>query len=649
MIRRVFAPVRQLFFGALLTTALIAYLLGATAVFIPLVLLVLVLGLHFTRSVDSILSRVIVSLFCLYSIIQIATVLQLFLLPELGFPALAALTCLLTLLLVMVLPEGTQVGLPLKLVSGNDLMAALACAVFVIPLTLILVGSGESMARLGSIQGVDGVNHYAYIAETGDAERLTYAEGEYYPKSFHLSTAFIQESMGIYQGGLGWRAGIRLFVGQYVIFGSLLLYSLYFLTLSLSRRFYRLRKGETVYKVVIALSLGMTITAFYNLPFIYHGFLSYFYIIAAMVWSIFYLVDTPVEEPAIPVSLDYRYKTPGLFLLLGFGASASWPLLSPVFLATAALFLFTTVPSLSSVLTDWRKSYVIVLLAAMQLVPMVLQLLYADSNAAQGINLTGGLRVFHVALLAGGTVLLGVVAVAKNLDQQIRQTIQHVFAPLLVIIVIMAFTHYFLFVEVRYYAIKTAFLFEILLICLATALIVSLCAKQYKARRWQSVYSVPVLVFVAVFSLIAVTGNPLIETRQLFRELSGEPEPAYFENDVKELDALGLDGKIISANVLSMHMSDNDKLFTHIQAFRWANSMTYTGNERDFEALACNGKIYDNLFQQNFSNEAQSKLTSQIRSCAQRSRAQGQTYYIITDDQSEPRLQMLFGDVAEIL
>lgn len=635
--KRLFASTIFIFVG------LVLYLFGVTFVLILTIPLVLTFTVRFPAIINSYFSRYIVSTLLFYSVIQVAATIQFFLFPDSNFGILAIIISALTLLLAVVLYSKESVGVkPRSVFNWNDCIAFLCAAIFFVPM-LFFVFSSDSvqLVSFGGIQGIDGVNHSAYIAEMNTSQHYVYKVGANYPGGFHIATAFIQNGLGVMQGDTSWLAAARYYIIQYAIFGALLLYGFYYLAISFVSILFKKVKLIRTIRLGVALSLGTSIALLFFSSFLYHGFLNYFYICASIVFGLLYLLSKPWAKQ------DKLTSATG-FIILSLGASMSWPLWTPVVLLSALLYILHEFEFTKRNVFSW-KVLLLFLSVGLHLVPIYFQLKYSGSDASQGVNLTGGLRTFHYLLVGASVGGLAIIITGKYVHEAGRQLILQIFIPMFLLLGALLFLQYFTYGEIRYYTIKSALLIEMLAVVLYVATLASMYAQRVRSNSWYSVVFLPLTACIGVALLMAASGNPLQDARSLFRGGTTEEKPAFFDNDITKLSALGEEGKITKANVVSMHVSDTGKLYTHAQAFYWADMMGYTGEIADREAYYCAGDINVNIFAQDFSDASQQKLIQLIRTCALNAKTNNITYYIITDEQSKGRLIELFGTEAIVL
>jgi hypothetical protein len=153
-----------------------------------------------------------------------------------------------------------------------------------------------------------------------------------------------------------------------------------------------------------------------------------------------------------------------------------------------------------------------------------------------------------------------------------------------------------------------------------------------------------------VLVLVSTNANPLKDVRDLFRSVSNQEKPQFFDQDVSLYTKLSSEGKVTHFNSTLLHYdASRDKLFAHSQVPFWQNMMQYTAADADFHALHCNGRLYSNLAFGGYSDAEQTKLVNDIKDCAAMATQKGVAYYIVTDKASSEHLQSIFGNLVKIV
>lgn len=635
--------------------ALLLYAIGIKLLLLPVILLLNARYLPLPAVFRSWTSRLVVSFMFVMVLLQIAAALQFLILPSSNFLALAAILVLLQIVLWWFIPVIKQEQRPWF--SRSDAAALIVAGFFLIPFAPILLGinSVYGISKIGGIQAIDATNHYVGITEMMREQHLDYTYGHYYPKGFHIATGFVENTVMADQFSLGWRGNAWLFFAQYIVSGIVLAYVAFYFALSLLRLLGQ--KAESMgSKLLLAFTLGPPLALFYLIPFVPHGFLNYYYVIATILLGATFLVawranhrETANEWGEFLNSDDARWALCAYFILV-FGAAVSWPLLIPPLVLAGVWF---ALPSgilnkdfLRQVFS--KRGFPLLLLLALQLVPIYFQLRYT-ADSSQGINAVGGLRIFHsLVLLAGVLVLFGALY-SKQIQDAHKKLLANIYLPMTVFITLLIALQYFTVGEVRYYGIKTAMLLEIMLLVLAVVLLV----RAHLERGLSGVkYAImlPAIPLVLMIGLMTTVSNPLKDLRDLFRDYSNQEKPAFFDHDMSEYARLGSKGDIAHYNSTILHYnSESQKFSAHSQATFWANMMRYDGDKEDFNALLCNSTLYSNLAFGTYTNKEQLALITKVRECAKMANEMNLTYYIITDKDSVQAIRDTFGDIATLV
>jgi hypothetical protein len=641
--------------GVVVIAAFVLYLLGIKFLLLPVLLVLNVRYLPIPKFFGSWFSRALMSFAFVVVLLQIAATIQFLVIPQSNFMALAGLLVLLQVGLWYFIPKQPgQKYRDRKLFDGKDLCAFVVAGFFLLPFASIFVGKDSvyKIAQIGSIEAIDATNHYAGIAEMNVVQHFTYAPSYYYPKGFHIATAFVENTAFSSQFSLGWRANAGLFFAQYVVLAIMLAYALYYLSMGLMEAAGQ-RATKFWTKLLLALSLGPTLALLYLIPFVNEGFLNYYYVITTIVLGLAYLVEVKgKQDDWKKVIQDGKFRW-ALFayLLLAFGASVSWPLLIPPLVLVGMLFVLP--PNLnpweSIKLLFRRPGWPLVAVFLLQLVPVYFQLKYSGSDSTQGINLTGGLKQFHpYILLAGAALVLG-VGLSRRLDEHFRKLVFLIYMPMLAFTALLVLMQYFATGEIRYYVIKSSILLEVLLIMLGVVVLVQ-AFLSHAPRDLKYSILVPVFPLIIVLLLIGSVTNPLKGVRDLFRDQSHEEKPAFFDQDTSTYARLASQGDIRHFNSTLLHYDQTKQIFyAHMQIPFWMNMMQYDGTWTDTKALDCVGRLYGNLNFGNFTPTEQEAMQNQLKTCATHAHNRGLTFYIVTDKDSAPTVQDAFGDVARVV
>lgn len=653
------AKKRLLLAAILAAAACILYVVGLKWLVMPVFVGLLAAYLPMPAMLRSGLARVVVGTLLSASILQVAATVQFLVWPASNFVTLTVIASVLHVLLIAVAPRSDHTGVVparrFRWVTTDDALAFTVVLCVLLPFTAIFIGNNSILriAEIGGIQAIDATNHYAGIAEVSEAQHLTYAPGYYYPKGFHIAAGFVQDSLIGQQAELGWRGNVVLYFAQYMVLAVLAAYMWYYLVLSFLVRFTGHVAPQLRLRLLAALSLAPVVALLYLLPFIAHGFLNYFYVCATVFAGIIFLLTLKGSLLNKPESLlgdvQSRWQL-FAFLLLIFGASVSWPLLvPPLTLIGGLLVMADTAKPFALVRQLWSvRALPVIAGFLLQLVPVYFQLAFSGADASQGINSTGGLRAFHGLILLGGALLMAWLLMRKEIDSATKRLLFAIFMPLFVFIGLLVCMQYFMTGEIRYYAIKSSLLLEMLLVAAGVALFVQrLAGTKWLANK--HVVFLPLVPLTIMLLLVSVLVNPLKDVRDLFRDASGQEKPAMFDHDISVFARLGTEGKLHSFNATLLHYSTSeDKFFAHMQIPFWANMMQYSASKLDFKALHCTGALYSNLAFGGGTATEQAALLDKIATCAHAARERGVNYYIVTDEASAPYVSHMFGDLVKI-
>lgn len=601
----------------------------------------------------SLLSRSVVGLLLFYAVYQLIAIAQFVVLPHGGFTTASVFLSLFSVALVLVI--GRTKKIDKIFVTREDLYGILTALFLLVPMIGYgFAGGGiaERIASIGGIQGNDGATHFSILTESTVKERISYeTDGIYYPYGFHLTTGFLEEAYGVDHLSFGWSGNVKLYMAEFMFFAAILAYILYFMVLGLLGAIKSGSLGSGS-KLLAALALGPALTLFYLVPFLYNGFLNYYYICATLVAGLIMLLYEFTKPNELKSANKGAYAFIGLLLL--FGASSSWPLFVPIVIMTVAIFAIVPNSRISDI-RRIRPNKLLILLGMgflIQLLPLYLQLSYATVSTSEGINAAGGLRIFHAQFILLAVVIMTYVYCSQRFSDSFKRATSGILLPLLVAVVGLAAYQYFYLGEIRYYAIKIAVFMEILMLVFLVALVVDR-VNQIKLSWEQAVIvivMVPATVFFALFSL---NDNPVKDARNLLRSYSGQQKPAYLDQDVEKVTDIGLTGGLGYYNVVTLHYTDDQtKIFAHPQTAYWANTMTYrsaSDNRYDeYFAKDCYYKIYMNLLVGTYTEPEQADLIKQTKTCAKIARDHGREFYVVTDPASASRMSDLFGADAVV-
>ena len=645
--------------AVVVVVAFVLYVLGIKFLLLPVLIWLNARYVPMPRIFGSWFSRLFGGFLLAAVALQIAATVQFLIMPVIpvsSFQAIAALLVALHIILWKFVPVQAPVtSKKLRFFDARDAAALIVVAIFLLPFIPSLARNPVgSIAQIGGLQAIDATNHYAGIAEVTNAQHLTYKPNNYYPKGFHIAVGFIENTVFPSQYSLGWQANVALFFAQYVVMAGMLAYVVYYFAAALSQMIGH--KLETFgAHVLTAITLGIPLSLFYLWPMVNEGFLNYYYVITTIIAGLLYLIEIREQQQGSGDDWRKLIQSDALrwsvvaYLLLAYGASVSWPLLIPPLVVTAALFV---VSSDLKILGPLRalfsvRGLPIVLAFTLQLIPIYFQLRYASSDGSQGsVDSVGGLKEYHPFILLAGTVLVGILVYGERTRDNFKRLLLSVYGPLAAFVVLLVAYQYFKVAEVRYYAIKSSLLVEILLLVLAVVVLLDAHKRRGLPGRLYA-WMLPLVPLVVMVLLVNTTPNPFRDIRELLRPYSREAKPLFFDNDAQAYIKLGEAGKIAHFNSTSLHFNGQQgKFYTHSQLPFWANMMQYDGSKADSDALNCDGNLYSNIAFGSFSDAEQQALVAKVKDCAQMAHERHETYYIVTDKDSLPKLQETFGAIA---
>jgi hypothetical protein len=529
------------------------------------------------------------------------------------------------------------------------LVVVLLFALPVIAVTGMLQRDVQGVARFGSLQSPDGANHFMILSEMSQKQHLDYSGASYYPMGFHLSFAFVQDSVHLNQAEHRFGVNARVFIMQYLVFGSVLAFLFaYFCRMVIDMLGPRL-KARTDY--VLALAAGVPFAVLFLLPFMYQGFLNYYYVAAVILAGLIYLHAAYGKEQ------EKRPDVRRLFLLgylmLTFGAGMSWPLLVPPLLLVPLLYLLpinTELRHLPQLVRQAvrREHWLVIAAFLLQLAPIYMQLRYAVLGTGEQFNAYGSIRTFHFGVIILGLTVVLYASLSQRLPAEAKRFIGVVFQPFYLFLAALMVAQYFLAGELRYYAIKSSLLIEVILLAVVAAGVVYSYAQ--RATGWVERACMPVLVvMVGALLLVGLNANPLKDVREMFRQYSGFGTPVFFDSDVKRLTGIGSSGDVHDSNITVVHYdTQTNKLHGNLMPANWIEVMQPQAAV-DSTAQVCSAQLYTIAMYQEFGPTQQTDFKNKVRECIRLAKAAGRNYYIITDNASVPYLKDFFGGYAKIV
>ena len=632
----------------------LVYLFGLEWPLLLAILAAFAVMLPMPRVFASWLSRAVVALLIVYSVLQIAFLLQFLTYPKGGFRLVAILFAALALLVIMAFGDALQ--LKRRSVIGiKDLLVLIPVVLFVLSFSSIMIAPNRvvKITALAGVQISDSIAHSAMISDALQTQNLNFKVGGYYPVGYHDATAYIEHSLFGNVNNTSWTAHVMIYVAQYVFFALLMVYAMLYLGYSFLLGLGIDERGNKLVYSTTAVAIGSSAVIMQLLLFVRDGFLNFFYICAAVIVAIIYLLDIDVVYQARrQLRQNIRLYTWPLtaFLLLAFGAGFSWTLLVPPLLLTAGL---TMVPD------DWRqvirqwKDYAIansslMVLGLCNLASLYLQHKYLR-NSSQQLNAQGALSSFNVPFL-----LLGLSAatfvIATNFHRLGRR-VMIIIAPLVAFITILLLGQLFRVGEARYYIIKSSILLEIFSLVLVSVMVVYALRASSLSKVFQLVWGTVAVLFLVV-GTISLMPQPLLEARSLLRDASHVVKPPFLDSDAQKIAYLGTTNKIQSFNFSVLHYdAASNKLYAHIETAAWANAMTKANadpaaltSDGRITSGACFGTQFTILAYGTGSQQEQQRLIDSVQDCIHVAKVSGLTFYIVTDPASATKLQQLFGN-----
>lgn len=613
------------------------YVMGVKWLFMPILIIVLTRYVPYPRPLQSVAARVMASILVYYVTCQIIATLLFIVMPSSNFNIIVALLAVVALaIIVLSTPQFTRRDI--VWFSRLDTMWVIVGIVTLVPFARIIGGDDSyyRIAQIGGGQAIDATNHFAYIAEMLEQQRLAYQEGSYYPGGFHLATALIESSFINQQSDIGWRGTTLLYATQYgIMLGLLSFAAVYFIATILG--VYRLGNKHFTKLQWLSVStvFGAGLTTLFFLPLIQHGFLNYIYSIATIMLGCVFLFSKNTFS-------FYRYAGA---LVLFYGASVSWPLLIPVLIGMVGVhgLQVMTRKQVISIVRQPKIVFAFIGLLILHSIPIMFQLMFYGGDGSQGINLTGDLKVFRIGTLLLSLVVIGGIILDQKREDEEKAVVISALAPVTIFVAILALMQYFTAGEVRYYTIKTAIFMEMVLYVVVVLVVIQSLTRlpEKMWAKWTVLYLVPIL-FIATF---AISDNPVASIRNLFRGEASQEKPKFFDADLSIYTRLGAEGKIRDYNSTIVHYNKEDeKFFAHMQIPFWANMMQYDGTDSDRHPLACINKLYVNLNFGGYTKAEQEEFQSILRRCITLSKDRNNTFYIITDKESYNMVEETFGE-----
>ncbi|MGF7229600.1 MAG: hypothetical protein ACQR33_06520 [Candidatus Saccharibacteria bacterium] len=629
------------------------YALGFKVLFLPVLFAIAAIYMPMPKILQSWVGRLFGAFFMVMIVLQIAATFQFLLFPSSGFVMAAFWAILAEAALLVIVPKSTPK--PHSIISKIDVFAVLVSAFFLLPFTPIFIGhhAMEHIAQIGSTQAIDGPHHYGMIANVGSQQHFTY-KTTYYPEGFHFMVAFAENTVINHQDAMSWKSNAILYFALYIVFGMLMAAGLYYLCL----RWIQVLTGDdkelsTSVKVTVLLCLAPILAVLYLIPFIFEGFLNYYYVCSTFIVGLLYLSDLKFKglknsSSLVIVNDNQQRWNITAYLLLIYGASVSWPLLMPAFVLVGLVFMLPDNLRWRAIVQRWWnwKNLAVLSMLLLQPMPIYFQLKYLrGTTSGQAINYTGTLRDFHSLILLVGLTLVVVILCSRRIGAASKAIFSQIFIPLFLFDGLLVFMQYFTLGEVRYYVLKCLLLLEMLTLILSIGWLLHAYTNKVSKIEAKYVALLAIVPFMAGLLLLGSLANPLRDIRGVFRNYSGDMKPQFIDVDDGLYIKLGEAGKINHFNTAMLHY-DKDKglFFADPQVPVWADTLKYNGSDPDIRGANC----LDISLQQILST-SQEDMVGTIKNCITMAHTRQETYYIVTDKISLPSVRAVFGtDVTYI-
>jgi|GEM_PF-1319010 len=606
------------------------FMVFAIAVYIPM-----------PKVFDSWLSRALVAVVMLYGVLQISAAFQFLLSPHSRFGALATIATVLVIVLVVAFGQPRTMR-SFAFGSRKDLWAAIGCLFFLLPFIATMHGKDSTVyiSRVADSQVVDSIAHYNNIVKFTTTQNLAYQKAGYYPAGFHIVTSFLEHTALGDIRELPWTTQAKAYFLEYIISALLLSYLFVYFIFGLVG-FLKVTIN-TPALAAIALSGGGGITLMSLLLFMEDGFLNYYYICATLLLGVLYLLETKTALSRTTTWDDYSWNVTA-FLLLGAGASLSWPLFAPIVVLSAACLVLPTFGQ--SAWRTWRfvgLHVPIALAAGVNTLAFYFQTTYGGNNS-QLLNTPGALHNFNVLFLVVGFFALATLVYSPNLRSK-QSRLLSAFLPYVLLILGLMLLQYFRLGSAQYYLIKSGLLLEIFFLAVMIAAGVYYC-NRLTGLTTGSLSFLVVLIGTVSIGTIALLPQPLQEVRTLFRNQSHIGTPPYLNEDAAAVAALGAQNKLQNQNMTILHYDQaGQRLFAQVEIASWANNLDKVSfSSQALGTSECFGRQFGDLAY-GLGESAQQDLIYNVRKCIDVATRPKGTYYIITDRQSLANLRQLFGD-----
>ncbi len=640
MIMPVLRTKQTLVANACLVVATVIFTLGARPLLVITSIMCFVLFIPMPRIFNSFLSRVIVALFFSLSLLQAAASIQYIIKPNGGFVLIG---CIYTVLCTTILWAFGEKVKKRPILTRVDALVFSGCLLFVLPFFSLLKGNIlVNITKVASVQTVDASAHFIDIMADTEIQNFHYQSG-YYPRGFHVSTAFIVSSFNNSPTTLSWKTKSFIYLGLYFFYASLLMIMLGYACLSVSLRFAK-HYIDFTSQIAMVGSISALSTILYLWLFMNEGYLNYYYVIATIITAVLYIIENDKADSRKQIlSAKIRDKWPMVaYLLLTVGVSLSWPLLTPPIILTQALWIWPTkhVKQTIKLILFNSMNLSLILVLLFHILGLYFQIHYMKGNQ-QALNLDGSIRSFNLPLLLlGWPAVLGLLLSKKD-SELLRILVVVILLPLGLLTLGIASLQLFTLGSTRYYLIKTSMLVEMLILVMVIAFLAAEMAKR-KIDNLTRLISLPLVLGFIVVVNISLLPEPLKEVRSLFRDYSNVPKPDYLDSDARLVTQLGVKGKITNRNISVLHYN-NEKgmIYAHAGTSLYAHDL---GISSSSEVAECFGEIQFNILAYHaFDASMQPKLIQSVQDCEAYAYSQEEPFYIVTDKGSIHSLKTIFG------
>ncbi|MGD8373724.1 MAG: hypothetical protein PVI21_02595 [Candidatus Woesebacteria bacterium] len=624
-------------FAAAIFGSLLLYVFGIK-VFLPVVVVVLsVMYLPAPKVLGSMFARFVTQVVLSLALLQLAAAIQQIILPWSDFMAVAVLYSVFGYLILLF--YGSQKK-KMQLITRQDIAGLVVVVMFLLPFGAIICGQDSvyKIVEIAGLQSPDAAHHFENINSRSYDQHL---DTTGYPKGFHLGVGFLQDAFFGKQADFSWQVNLVMFFGQYLLMGSLLaVSSVYLCTTWLERQ--TSKQLSLVGVISLAVAIGLPICTLFLWPYIAHGFLNYYYTIAAFLLGLIF-IDRYCFQKKSEQSADVGFM---LFaaMMLFYGSSQSWPLVVPIVIAILILTIWPNkMPKLNNVKEWCFRNPALLFVVAIQPLPVVTQIIFTKDSVSY-INSPGDLTILHTFVLIAGFAVCLLVMLQKKVAIDFKRNILNVMLPLGLFAALVIFMQQFSLGQAIYFSIKVSLLVEAIVILLGVAL---LFGAFVESKIYKKVY-LPLLAFVPMALTILLIGagpKPFDDLRGFFRDASDTGKPAFYDQDAYLLAKLGKSDLINNNNAVTLHY-DNDKKTIYAHAFlaQTIVNIKYPRTTEGAQADKCYDQVFSNLAYGTFSEQEQKDLVLNIKQCVQLAQQAGDKFYVVTDKKSLGSLKSIIGE-----